>query len=166
MSNLRTPADLGAVIRQRRKAVGWDQAALAQEVGVSRQWIIEIEKGKPRAELQLVLRTLNVLGLQLFTSTPAALPADPMLRTAVPDIDQILESNRRSTLRYPRAAPPSVRPEMQIRESRQRPAFEDILKQAEEELAQRAVARDEVGALASDKPKRPLRTIAKKSPKA
>ena len=55
---------------------------------------------------------------------------------------------------------------MQIRESRQGPAFEDILKQAEEELAQRAVARDEVGALASDKPKRPLRTIAKKSPKA
>lgn len=165
MSNLRTSADLGAVIRQRRKALGWDQAALAQEVGVSRQWIIEIEKGKPRAELQLVLRTLNVLGLQLFTSPPAAL-ADPMLQTAVPDIDQILESNRRSTLRYPRAAPPSVRPEMQIRESRQRPAFEDILKQAEEELAQRAVARDEVGALASDKPKRPLRTIAKKSPKA
>ena len=166
MNNLRTPADLGTVIRQRRKVLGWDQAALAREVGVSRQWIIEIEKGKPRAELQLVMRTLNVLGLQLFTGTPEALPAAPMPQTAVPDIDQILERNRRSTLRYPQVTPTSVRPGMQIREPRQRPAFEEILKQAEEELAQRAVARDEAGALASDKPTRPPRTIAKKSPKA
>jgi len=32
-------------------------------VGVTRAWVIQIEKGKPRAELALVLRTLTALGL-------------------------------------------------------------------------------------------------------
>ena len=60
---IRTPRDLGAAIRSRRKALGLDQAALAARVGVSRQWIIDIEKGKPRAALDLVLQTLQALGI-------------------------------------------------------------------------------------------------------
>jgi HTH-type transcriptional regulator/antitoxin HipB len=42
-----------------------DQATLARKVGVSRWWIHEVEKGKPRAELGLVLRTLTTLGVSL-----------------------------------------------------------------------------------------------------
>lgn len=42
-----------------------DQATLAERVGVSRWWINEIERGKPRAELGLVLQTLTVLGVAL-----------------------------------------------------------------------------------------------------
>lgn len=97
MSILKTPADLGNVIRQRRKDLGWDQARLAQETGVSRQWIIDIEKGKPRAELQLVLRSLNVLGIELdaYARESAASVArkSPL---ALPDIDRIVEGNRAS----------------------------------------------------------------------
>lgn len=89
---LKTPADLGNVIRQRRKALGWDQARLAHESGVSRQWIIDIEKGKPRAELQLVLRTANVLGLRLTASGPNA-DVEGVDIPAV-DIDSILERHR------------------------------------------------------------------------
>ena len=63
--NIKTPQDFGLVIRERRLAKGWDQATLAREVGVSRQWIIDIEKGKPRAELELALRALRVLGASL-----------------------------------------------------------------------------------------------------
>ena len=44
---VRTPADLGAVIRDRRKQLKLDQAALAKQIGVSRQWVIEIERGHP-----------------------------------------------------------------------------------------------------------------------
>lgn len=62
---LKTPRDVGALIRQARRDARLDQAALAAKVGVSRWWINEIERGKPRAELGLVLRTLLALGVQL-----------------------------------------------------------------------------------------------------
>ena len=70
---IRTPRDLGAAVRDRRRALQLDQAALARQAGVSRQWIIALEKGKPGAELGLVLRTLKALGLRLdATPEPAA----------------------------------------------------------------------------------------------
>jgi HTH-type transcriptional regulator/antitoxin HipB len=62
---IRTPVDLGALIRDRRTALGLDQKTLADTIGVSRQWIVEIEKGKPRAEIALVLRALGALGIPL-----------------------------------------------------------------------------------------------------
>lgn len=61
----RTPADLGAVIRDRRKQLELDQAALAKQIGVSRQWLIGLEHGHPRAELGLVLRAIDALGINL-----------------------------------------------------------------------------------------------------
>ena len=88
---------MGVVIRQRRKALHWDQAQLAERVGVSRQWVIEMEKGKPRAELQLVLRTLNVLGLVLTVGTvegEASIADASELPLALPDIDTIVDGNR------------------------------------------------------------------------
>ncbi|OAF07597.1 type II toxin-antitoxin system Y4mF family antitoxin [Bradyrhizobium neotropicale] len=62
---IRTPADLGAVIRDRRKRLKLDQSTLAKQIGVSRQWVIDIEHGHPRAELALVLRALDALGIPL-----------------------------------------------------------------------------------------------------
>ena len=55
---IRTPVDLGALIRERRKALRLDQKALAEKVGVSRQWIVDVEQGKPRLEIGLVLTSL------------------------------------------------------------------------------------------------------------
>jgi len=62
---IRTPIDLGAVIRDRRMKLGLDQKTLATQVGVSRQWIVDVEKGKPRAPISLVLRTVEALGINL-----------------------------------------------------------------------------------------------------
>lgn len=62
---VRTPLDLGALIRDRRKKLGLDQALLAEKAGTSRQWIVAVERGKPRAEIGLLLRTLAALGLSL-----------------------------------------------------------------------------------------------------
>ncbi len=62
---IRTPTDLGAVIRDHRRKRQLDQKSLAARVGVSRQWIIEVEKGKPGAEIGLVLRTIEALGINL-----------------------------------------------------------------------------------------------------
>ena len=93
---VRTPADLGLLIRTRRRELGLDQQTLAKRVGVSRLWIIEFERGKPRAEIGLVLRTLMALDLQLDVAaadsreTPGAGPAP-----APPDIDAIVDAARK-----------------------------------------------------------------------
>ncbi len=66
---IHTVEELGAAIRHRRRQLNWDQQSLAARVGVSRQWIVEIEAGKPRAEIGLLLRTLRALDLQLQISS-------------------------------------------------------------------------------------------------
>jgi HTH-type transcriptional regulator / antitoxin HipB len=62
---IRTPTELGALIRDHRNKLGLDQKSLAEKVGVSRQWIVDAEKGKPRVEIGLLLRTIGVLGITL-----------------------------------------------------------------------------------------------------
>lgn len=57
--------DLVVCIHQARKDRGWTQAQLAEQAGVSRDWIIGLEKAKPTLELGLVLRTLKALNLPL-----------------------------------------------------------------------------------------------------
>jgi len=88
---IRTPTDLGAFIRDRRKQLKLDQAAFARRIGVSRQWIIWIERGHPRAELALVLRALDALDIQLDAST-----AEPRRRSGAVDIDDIVARARKS----------------------------------------------------------------------
>jgi HTH-type transcriptional regulator/antitoxin HipB len=60
-----TPTELGALIRDYRRRHQLDQKTLATRVGVSRQWIGELEKGKSGAPIGLVLRTLRTLGIVL-----------------------------------------------------------------------------------------------------
>jgi len=82
---VRTPADLGAVIRDRRKHLKLDQAAFAQRIGVSRYWVILIERGHPRAELALVLRALDALDIKLDATI-----GQTKRRTGGVDIDAIV----------------------------------------------------------------------------
>ena len=89
---IRTPADLGAVIRDRRKLLGLGQAELAEKIDVSRQWVVAIERGHSRAELGLVLRTLDALGIRLETKEKDATPKLP----SGPDIDAIVAAARKS----------------------------------------------------------------------
>jgi HTH-type transcriptional regulator / antitoxin HipB len=83
---VRTPADLGAVIRDRRKQLKLDQSTFAKKVGVSRQWVIEVERGHARAELALVLRALDALDINLDASAEKTKTSVP---TAV-DINAIV----------------------------------------------------------------------------
>ena len=66
---IRTSTDLGAVIRDRRKKLKLNQSSFAKRIGVSRQWVIEVEHGHARAELGLVLRALDALGIRLDASS-------------------------------------------------------------------------------------------------
>lgn len=90
---VRTPADIGALIRDRRKALGLDQAALAAKVGVSRLWINQVEGGKSGANLGLVLRTLAALDITLsVTSDNDGAPSGD--RVTSPDIDAVVAAAR------------------------------------------------------------------------
>lgn len=91
----RNPAEMGRAIRDRRRALGLDQATLATRVGVSRQWIVEMEAGKERAEVGLVLRTLCALGLQLtLAPRPPRQRKDDVFAPGMVDLDAIVERAR------------------------------------------------------------------------
>lgn len=67
---LKTSKELGLRIRDRRLQLGWSQAELAARIGMSRQWVMSLEKGAAGAALGTVLRTLSALGLALDVSEP------------------------------------------------------------------------------------------------
>jgi y4mF family transcriptional regulator len=92
---LRTPADFGALIRDRRSKLRLSQADLARKVGAGRQWIVELEKGKPGAPLALVLRTLDALGIVLMSGRGAQKAKTRARKRVDVDIDLILENLRR-----------------------------------------------------------------------
>jgi|SRR5215469_4820858 len=91
---IRNVSDLGALIREKRLKLGLDQIDLAQKAGTSRKWLVEVENGKPRAEIGLILRTLKVLGVTLsVTDAVSDLPARSA-KTPAPsvDINQVINS--------------------------------------------------------------------------
>ncbi|HEY6644148.1 hypothetical protein [Povalibacter sp.] len=46
------------------------QLQLANLVGVGRKWVVLLEKGNPTAEMSSVLKTIQVLGLELRLQDP------------------------------------------------------------------------------------------------
>uniref|UniRef100_E6PY79 Uncharacterized HTH-type transcriptional regulator y4mF (Modular protein) n=1 Tax=mine drainage metagenome TaxID=410659 RepID=E6PY79_9ZZZZ len=89
---VRTATDLGAFIRERRVQLGMDQSDLAEKAGTSRKWIVEVEQGKPRAEIGLVLRTLKALGVSFDLAADCAQKAVAASEPANVDINNILDS--------------------------------------------------------------------------
>ena len=89
---VKAPADLGAMIRERRRRLGLDQQTLADRAGVSRLWLIGVEKGKSGAAVGLVLRTLAALGITLSADAPEA--AQPET-TAAPNLDSLIQAAKR-----------------------------------------------------------------------
>lgn len=83
---VRNSAEVGLCIRERRRELGIDQRTLAARIGVSRQWVVAIEKGKARAEVGLVLRALTALGLAVDIRPTVAGPTE---------IDEIVDRARR-----------------------------------------------------------------------
>lgn len=62
MTPIRNEIELGAALRDRRESARLTQAQLAERAGVSRAFIIDIERGRrPRAELNRVLAVIRAL---------------------------------------------------------------------------------------------------------
>lgn len=96
---VRTPFELGALIRDYRKRLGLDQKSLAKNVSVSRQWIVDIEKGKAGAPIGLILRTLRALGIVLDARQDSLTSREEKNKSqkfdAYVDIDSIVANARK-----------------------------------------------------------------------
>jgi HTH-type transcriptional regulator/antitoxin HipB len=92
---IRTPAELGATIKDRRRQLRLGQQQLAEKVGVSRQWLIEVERGKSGAEIGLVFRTLAALGITLRADAGDTPPAPKKPAAGTVDLDAIIAKARR-----------------------------------------------------------------------
>lgn len=64
-ARIKTAADIGALIRQRRRDLGLMQADIAMQSGVSIPTISAIENGKETARIGLVLQVCLDLGIEL-----------------------------------------------------------------------------------------------------
>ena len=69
---IETPAQIGAAIRHKRRAIGMRQAELAALSGVGIRFLSELENGKPSAEVGKVLLVLRRLGLDLLIAPKGA----------------------------------------------------------------------------------------------
>jgi len=58
-------SELGEAIRGARRAQGLRQTELALAAGTGRRFIVDLERGKPTAQVGGVLRVLQALGLDL-----------------------------------------------------------------------------------------------------
>lgn len=89
---IRSPRDLAAVVRGRRKDLGLSQAELARQVGAARKTVSELESGRSVPEFGLVLRVLEQLGLAVGVDSAASVKAEAPKRTV--DLDAVIEEHR------------------------------------------------------------------------
>jgi HTH-type transcriptional regulator/antitoxin HipB len=88
--------ELGLRMRDQRRDLGLSQAALAKQIGVARAWVIRVERGNAGAEIGLVLKAVEALGLDLDVRAAAG----PAVQLAdggeawTPDLAEILERAR------------------------------------------------------------------------
>jgi HTH-type transcriptional regulator/antitoxin HipB len=69
-----------------------DQAALAKKAGTSRKWLVEVEQGKPGAEIGLILRTLKSLDISIDVEVDSPAETPPKSKAKAPDINSVLDS--------------------------------------------------------------------------
>lgn len=66
LSSISSADDFGALIRKRRKELGYTQLELAEGAGVGVTFISKLENGKGSSEFDRVLRVARMLGIDLF----------------------------------------------------------------------------------------------------
>ena len=67
-----TPAEIGGIIRTTRKAAGLRQDELAGAAGVGLRFIVDLEAGKPTAQIGKTLLVLAALGCSVDVTPPPA----------------------------------------------------------------------------------------------
>lgn len=62
---IKSALEFGALVRARRKELGWTQAELATRCGTGERFIVELERGKPTCHLEKALIAARVVGIEL-----------------------------------------------------------------------------------------------------
>lgn len=65
-----SPSELGTIIRTARLEQGLRQAQLAAAAGVGLRFLVELEAGKPTAQIGKALAVLAALGCRVEVLTP------------------------------------------------------------------------------------------------
>jgi HTH-type transcriptional regulator/antitoxin HipB len=76
-----------------------DQIALAKKAGTSRKWLVEVEQGKPGAEIGLILRTLKSLEISIDVETDSSVETPSQGKAKAPDINSVLDSLKKRPLK-------------------------------------------------------------------
>jgi hypothetical protein len=63
---IRTSADIGAIVRATRQDGDTDQATAAGLTGVGTRFLGDLERGRPNLRIGLVLHVLDRLGLEVW----------------------------------------------------------------------------------------------------
>lgn len=63
---LRDAADLGAILRKRRRELGLTQAQLATSCKCSPRFVSELERGVAGGNIKLVIRVCREVGIDLY----------------------------------------------------------------------------------------------------
>ena len=91
---LHNAQQLGAAIRLKRREKGLTQSELAKLLGAERKWVLNLESGNSKAEIGLILRAIEVLGLRTFLTDKAQPERGPHdLKT--PRLDQVFQRLQR-----------------------------------------------------------------------
>jgi HTH-type transcriptional regulator / antitoxin HipB len=85
-----TPVELGSLVRERRHDLRLSQQELAFRAGVSRPWLVAVERGHPRAELGKLLALLAELGLILDLRPDTDAHVEPGSQPEMVDLDELL----------------------------------------------------------------------------
>jgi y4mF family transcriptional regulator len=67
-----TPTQFGETIRKARRAIGLRQDELAGAAGVGLRFIVDLEAGKPTAQIGKALAVLDALGCEVRIDAPSA----------------------------------------------------------------------------------------------
>ena len=69
---VQSSADLGAIVRDRRKRLALKQLDLAGLANTGNRFIVDVENGKPTVQLQKVLDLMHLLGLEVVVRAKTA----------------------------------------------------------------------------------------------
>src|ERR1700712_626736 len=87
---LRNAEQLGVAIRLKRREKGLTQSELAKLLGAERKWVLNLESGNSKAEIGLILRAIEVLGLRALL-TEKGQPGRSPDESKANRLDQVFE---------------------------------------------------------------------------
>ncbi|HEY2661867.1 MAG TPA: helix-turn-helix domain-containing protein [Caulobacteraceae bacterium] len=76
MTPIRTAADFGTTLARARRSLGLTQRELALAIGVGERFIVDLEAGKPTAQLGKALAAAHAAGMQLADISAPTTQAD------------------------------------------------------------------------------------------